>query len=198
MKYRLMVGALLPILLASMVAATWHLFWARPDRTDRYLIEPLESRYQRAFISPDGFTGLIALSGDDRRFAEAGRLARLYPRLKVLLSERTDLVGALAKLGGGIDPSRVILETKSTNTYENAIYCASLVRPTSQERWLLVTGALHMPRAVASFQKAGFQVEPWPVYGTTSEASMVSSAIHEWIGLIAYRLLGRTKQLFPM
>ena len=131
MKYRLMVGALLPILLTSMVAATWHLFWARPDRTDRYLIEPLESRYQRAFISPDGFTGLIALSGDDRRFAEAGRLARLYPRLKVLLSERTDLVGALAKLGGGIDPSRVILETKSTNTYENAIYCASLVRPTS-------------------------------------------------------------------
>lgn len=181
-----------------MVAATWHLFWARPDRTDRYLIEPLESRYQRAFISPDGFTGLIALSGDDRRFAEAGRLARLYPRLKVLLSERTDLVGALAKLGGGIDPSRVILETKSTNTYEDAIYCASLVRPTSHERWLLVTGALHMPRAVASFQKAGFQVEPWPVYGTTSEASMVSSAIHEWIGLIAYRLLGRTKQLFPM
>ena len=198
MKYRLMVGALLPILLASMVAATWHLFWARPDRTDRYLIEPLESRYQRAFISPDGFTGLIALSGDDRRFAEAGRLARLYPRLKVLLSERTDLVGALAKLGGGIDPSRVILETKSTNTYENAIYCASLVRPTSPERWLLVTGALHMPRAVASFQKAGFQVEPWPVYGTASEASMVSSAIHEWIGLIAYRLFGRTKQLFPM
>ena len=198
MKYRLMVGALLPILLASMVAATWHLFWARPDRTDRYLIEPLESRYQRAFISPDGFTGLIALSGDDRRFAEAGRLARLYPRLKVLLSERTDLVGALAKLGGGIDPSRVILETKSTNTYENAIYCASLVRPTSPEHWLLVTSALHMPRAVASFQKAGFQVEPWPVYGTASEASMVSSAIHEWIGLIAYRLFGRTKQLFPM
>ena len=198
MKYRLMVGALLPILLASMVAATWHLFWVRPDRTDRYLIEPLESRYQRAFISPDGFTGLIALSGDDRRFAEAGRLARLYPRLKVLLSERTDLVGALAKLGGGIDPSRVILETKSTNTYENAIYCASLVRPTSQEHWLLVTGALHMPRAVASFEKAGFHVEPWPLYGTPSEASMVSSAIHEWIGLIAYRLLGRTKQLFPM
>ena len=198
MKYRLMVGALLPILLASIVAATWHLFWERPDRTDRYLIEPLESRYQRASISPDGFTGLIALSGDDRRFSEAGRLARLYPKLKVLLSEQTDLVGALAKLGGGIDPSRVILETKSTNTYENAIYCASLVHPTSRDRWLLVTGALHMPRAVASFEKAGFHVEPWPVYGATSEASMVSSAIHEWIGLIAYRLLGRTKQLFPM
>ena len=198
MKYRLMLGALLPIVLASIVAATWHLFWERPDRTDRYLIEPLESRYQRASISPEGFTGLIALSGDDRRFSEAGRLARLYPKLKVLLSEQTDLVGALAKLGGGIDSSRVILETKSTNTYENAIYCASLVHPTPWDRWLLVTGALHMSRAVASFEKAGFHVEPWPVYGATSEASMVAAAVHEWIDLIAYRLLGRTKQLFPM
>lgn len=194
-----MVGALLPMLMASIVAIAWHFFWSRPDGADRYLIEPLENRYQRAsIITLEGFTGIIALSGDDKRFAEAGRVARLYPKLKVLLSEQTDLVGALAKLGGGIDPSRVILETKSTNTYENAIYCASLVRPTQQERWLLVTGALHMPRAVASFQKAGFRVEPWPVYGATSEASMVSSAIHEWIGLVAYRLLGRTGQLFPM
>lgn len=194
-----MVGALLPMLMASIVAIAWHFFWSRPDGADRYLIEPLENRYQRAsIITLEGFTGIIALSGDDKRFAEAGRVARLYPKLKVLLSEQTDLVGALAKLGGGIDPSRVILETKSTNTYENAIYCASLVRPTRQERWLLVTGALHMPRAVASFQKAGFRVEPWPVYGATSEASMVSSAIHEWIGLVAYRLLGRTGQLFPM
>jgi uncharacterized SAM-binding protein YcdF (DUF218 family) len=110
----------------------------------------------------------------------------------VLLSEQTDVEGALAKLGGGIDRSRVILETKSRNTYENATYCAALVQPTPQQRWLLVTGALHMPRAVASFHKAGFRIEPWPVYGGTSEVSMVASAIHEWIGLIAYRLLGRT------
>jgi uncharacterized SAM-binding protein YcdF (DUF218 family) len=64
--------------------------------------------------------------------------------------------------------------------------------PTYITRWLLVTGALHMPRAVASFEKAGFRIEPWPVNGATSEASMVSSAVHEWIGLIAYRLLDRT------
>jgi uncharacterized SAM-binding protein YcdF (DUF218 family) len=187
------------MLMASMAAATWHFVWSRPDRADRYLIEPLESRYQRASIfTLEGFTGVIALSGDEMRFAEAGRVARLYPKLKVLLSEQTDVEGALAKRGGGIDPSRVILETKSTNTYENAIYCAAIVRPRPQERWLLVTGALHMPRAVASFQKAGFHIEPWPVYGATSQASMVSSAIHEWVGPIAYRLLGRTRQLFPM
>jgi uncharacterized SAM-binding protein YcdF (DUF218 family) len=165
----------------------------------RLLIEPLEGRYQRAsIISHEAFTGIIALSGDDRRFAEAGRLARLNPKLKVLLSEQTDIQGALAKLGGGIDPSRIILETKSKNTYENAIFSASLVAPQRHERWLLVTGALHMPRAVVSFQKAGFHVEPWPVYDAVSEASMVSPAMHEWLGLVASRLLGRTAQLFPM
>ena len=69
----------------------------------------MESRYQRApIVLLETLTGIIALSGDDRRFAEAGRLARLYPKLKVLLSEKTDVEGALAKLGGGIDPSRLI------------------------------------------------------------------------------------------
>jgi uncharacterized SAM-binding protein YcdF (DUF218 family) len=115
----------------------------------------------------------------------------------VLLSEQTDAKGALAKLGGGIDLSRIILETKSKNTYENATFCASLVAPKSHERWLLVTSALHMPRAVASFKNAGFDVDPWQVYDALSEASMVSPAIHEWLGLLAYRLLGRTGQLLP-
>jgi uncharacterized SAM-binding protein YcdF (DUF218 family) len=193
MRYRLIVGALLPVLMVSIAAAAWALVCSRPDRADPYLIEPLESRYQRApIVLLVTLTGIIALSGDDRRFAEAGRLARLYPKLKVLLSEKTDVEGALAKLGEGIDPSRLILETKSSNTYENATRCAALIQPTSQQRWLLVTGALHMPRAVASFEKAGFRIEPWPVNGATSEASMVSSAVHEWIGLIAYRLLDRT------
>ena len=115
------------ILTALFFVAAWHLFWARPDWSERFLIEALENRYQRPPISAlDLFTGVIALSGDDKRFAEAGRLARLYPRLKILLSENTDIEGALTKLGDGIDPSRLILETKSTSTYENAIFGAAL------------------------------------------------------------------------
>ena len=50
-----------------------------------------------------------------------------------------------------------------------------------------------MPRALASFRKAGFHVEPWPIHDdAASELSMAASAMHEWIGLIAYRVLGRT------
>jgi uncharacterized SAM-binding protein YcdF (DUF218 family) len=194
MRRALLLGALITTLMALLFAATWHLFWTRPDWADRFLVEPLESRYQRASISSlDSFTGVIALSGDDKRFAEAGRLARLYPRLKILLSEDTDITGALTKLGGGLDPSRVILETKSTSTYENAIFCAALVKPQAQDRWLLVTDAVHMPRAIASFQAAGFHVEAWPMHDSAaSELSLAASAVHEWVGLVAYRLLGRT------
>ena len=143
--------------------------------------------------------GVIALSGDDRRFAEAGRLARLYPKLKILLSTHTDIAGALSKLGGGLDPSRVILEGESTNTYENAVFGATLVKPQPQDRWLLVTGALHMPRAMGCFQSAGFHVEPWPIDDDdVSERAVVASAKHEWVGLVVDRLLGRTAQLLPM
>ena len=111
----MLLAALISTLTVSIVAATRHLLYTRPYWADRLLVAPLESRYQRPSTSSlDSFTGVIALSGDDKRFAEAGRLARLYPRLKLLLSEQTDITGALTKLGGGIDPSRVILETNST------------------------------------------------------------------------------------
>ena len=119
-----------------------------------------------------------------------GDLARPLPKAQDPPQRaNTDIDGSLTKLGGGIDPSRLILETKSTSTYENAIFGAALVKPQAQDRWLLVTGALHMPRAMASFRKAGFHVEPWPIHDdAASELSLAASAMHEWIGLIAYRV----------
>src|SRR6266478_6390205 len=35
--------------------------------------------------------------------------------------------------------------------------------PSLVRRWLLVTSAYHMPRAIGVFRKAGFPVEPYPV-----------------------------------
>jgi uncharacterized SAM-binding protein YcdF (DUF218 family) len=199
---RSLLHASFDALIAALIFAAFFCLFlsARSDWVDRLLVRPLEGRYQRAATtSLDTMTGVIAISGDDRRFAEAGRLARLYPNLRILISESTDIAGALLKLGGGIEPSRVILETKSRNTYENAIFGSSIVAPKPEDRWLLVTGALHMPRAVASFEKAGFHVEPWPLHdGAAAGVAMLSPALHEWLGLLAYRLLGRTSQLFPM
>jgi uncharacterized SAM-binding protein YcdF (DUF218 family) len=62
----------------------------------------------------------------------------------------------------------------------------------------LVTGASHMPRAIGSFRKAGFVVEPWPVYDlTVSGRPTMDVARHEWLGLFAYWAVGRTSALLP-
>ena len=77
-----------------------------------------------------------------------------------MISDQRDLSEVLAELDRDLDRSRIVLESRSKNTYENAVYCAELVKPKPNEHWLLVTGALHMPRAVCSFRMAGFEVEP--------------------------------------
>lgn len=194
------VGSL--ALTTAVLAALYSLFprTSPAGVVDGFLIEPLQTRFHRtAITSPESLTGIIALSGDINRFSEAGRLARLYPNLKVVLSGNTkDIPGVVARLGGGIESWRIVLETRSNNTYENAVYCAALIQPKPTERWLLVTGALHMTRAIGAFRKAGFDVEPWPVYSTTAPGALSGdAAMHEWIGLIFYWVLGRTSTLLP-
>jgi uncharacterized SAM-binding protein YcdF (DUF218 family) len=111
----------------------------------------------------------------------------------------------------GIDRSRLIIERNSRNTLENAEFSKAIANPKRGERWLLVTSAFHMPRAVGLFRKAGFPVEPYPVDWRTGDKSDLASfamaatdgllktdiAVREWIGLIAYRLNGKTEDLLP-
>jgi uncharacterized SAM-binding protein YcdF (DUF218 family) len=104
------------------------------------------------------------------------------------------------------------LESRSRNTDENARFTRELVSPESNERWLLVTSAAHVPRAVGSFRRAGFEVIPYPTdYRTEGKVSdfwefrtepleginMLDAATHEWLGLIAYWLAGKSDALLP-
>ena len=84
-------------------------------------------------------------------------------------------------------------------------------QPKPGERWLLVTSAWHMPRSMGVFRKAGFDVEPWPVDYRTADAwdllrlfdapadglKRLDTAVREWIGLVSYRVTGRSDALFP-
>ncbi len=102
-------------------------------------------------------------------------------------------------------------EDKSRNTWENAIFTRDLVNPKPGDTWLLVTSAWHMPRAMGIFRKAGFKVTAYPVdyltYGNSrdlhpprlalDEMERLENALHEWIGLVAYRLTDKTDALFP-
>ena len=111
----------------------------------------------------------------------------------------------------GIPKSRLTIERQSRNTLENAEFSKALVSPKPGERWLLVTSAYHMPRSVGLFRKAGFPVEPYPIdwrIGARDDLfnfmnvavdgmSRTDIAVREWLGLIVYRLSGKTDALFP-
>src|SRR5262249_43431612 len=159
-------------------------------------------------------------------------LSRDYPKARLTFSGFTaTALTRFARLGG--HPERVYVESRPQTTFEDALYSAALLKPKPGERWLLVTLAVHMPRAVGCFRLAGFEVEPYPVairtasFVVTGTAALpvddsrhvgaaarpaerralpdigsaafiqLDAAAKEWIGLVAYRLMGRTDALFP-
>ncbi len=111
----------------------------------------------------------------------------------------------------GIDAERLNMVSQSRTTAEDAHYSAALLKPRPHESWLLISAAMHMPRAVGCFRAAGFQVQPYPLefvtrgrsgpfalFATGSSALIqLDRAAKEWIGLIAYRVMGKTDALFP-
>jgi uncharacterized SAM-binding protein YcdF (DUF218 family) len=163
------------------------------------MISPLERRLRRS-ESTDwrNVEGLIVLTGGVWRLLEAADLARRYSHLKVVVSGTKEMPQLLAHVNDGCDSCRVTLEARAHNTYENALYSAKLMRSRATGLWLVVTSAYHMPRAIGCFRKTGFRVEPWPVYDLAHYADgFLKLAAREWTALIGYRILGRTRTLFP-
>ena len=107
----------------------------------------------------------------------------------------------------GLDPERVQFESDSKNTAEGASKAYQLIQPKPDQNWILVTSAFHMPRSVGLFRKAGWHVIPYPVdFNTTKNSNLkfdlreigrFSQGIREWIGILAYRAMGKTAVLFP-
>jgi DUF218 domain len=86
---------------------------------------------------------------------------------------------------------RITLEDYSRNTVENAVYSKAIV-PKPGERWLLVTSAYHMPRAIAVFRKAGFPVEP-----VQSIGAHVENALHPFAAVPHRAQLGAVSSGSP-
>jgi uncharacterized SAM-binding protein YcdF (DUF218 family) len=159
------------------------------------------------------------------RIVEAAILARRFPEAKIafsggdagiLYTSDSEAQGAQALLTAiGVAQDRLILEANARDTYENAAFLKEQLAKQGElgagKRWVLITSAYHMPRAMGAFRKAGFDVEPWPVdYRTRGEADLarpfdkvseglrrVDVASREWVGLLAYWLRGRSDALFP-
>jgi uncharacterized SAM-binding protein YcdF (DUF218 family) len=163
--------------------------------------------------------GQVALNDAGERLVEALMLARRYPDAPVLLSggdasllprDEPSEAAVMRDLlvEQGIDPARIRLEERSRNTAENAMFSRELAQPRPDQVWLLVTSATHMPRAVGCFRHVGWPVVPYPVDFRTEASprpsfllsehlALVDVVAREWVGLLAYRILGHTDALLP-
>jgi uncharacterized SAM-binding protein YcdF (DUF218 family) len=174
-------------------------------------------------ISPDvsEARGTVALGEGAERLIAAAELARRYPNAriiytggssKLLFPEGVEAAYAVRQLEAlGVARERIIAEEQARNTIENAVFSRLIARPKPGERWLLITSAHHMPRAMGAFRAAGFPVQAYPVdwrtagpidltrpFGSLAEGlARTDTAMHEWVGLLAYWLAGKTTTLFP-
>lgn len=63
----------------------------------------------------------------------------------------------------GVNASDIILEGKSRNTYENAIFCKKILDSLQlKSPHVLITSAVHMPRSIRLYQRAGMLIQPYP------------------------------------
>jgi uncharacterized SAM-binding protein YcdF (DUF218 family) len=163
----------------------------------------------------------VALNESAERLTVAAELALRYSHARIVFSGGSGALifgeGTEAEFAArvfesfGIPRGRVMLEDRSRNTLENAILSKDLARPQPGERWLLVTSAYHMPRAIGIFRRAGFDVEPYPVdwrtggngdalrpFPTVGDGlKRTDTAVREWVGLLVYWLMGMSSALFP-
>lgn len=142
--------------------------------------------------------------------AEALYLAGRAPRILISGGAREGKVSEaqiIARLlrQRGIPDTALLLENDSRNTYENARFTDITMRGQKLKTALLVTSALHMPRALASLQKRGIQATPasgapqivlpthnppdlWVPHLRSLEASR--TIIKEYLGLFGYWIRG--------
>ena len=108
----------------------------------------------------------------------------------------------------GVEKRGITFELTSRNTWENAVNTLEVAVPQPGSRWVLVTSASHMPRAMGAFEAAGWDgIIPYPTdYQTTAEGNglfdlltgfeAVRTALHEYVGSFVYWLTGRSSRSF--
>ena len=126
-----------------------------------------------------------------------------------LQPESKDMKELLEMLG--VPADAIITEVRSGSTHEHGTNLRALLEERNFRRVLLVTSAMHMPRAVGVFRKDCIGIEfipaptdfritdpipaPWyqelkAVVPTPSNLLLFSEAMHEYVGIVFYKLRG--------
>ena len=202
-----------------------------------WMFYPLERQFETNPKLPEKIDGVIILGGSvyaqtskawqqletneyGERLSEGIKLALKFPDARLVftggnagLDRDAPTEAEFVKqhlMSFGIASERILIEAEARNTAENASLTKRLVKPLTDENWILVTTAFHMPRSIGVFCKQGWSVIPYPVdhqtvpekaytpsFSLVDHASDLVKATHEWLGLLAYYKSGKTDELIP-
>ena len=115
-------------------------------------------------------------------------------------------IAAQFLITAGVRANDIILESKSRNTHENALFSAPILRQRFHtNRCVVVTSAWHMRRAIACFQKEGIIVTPFPSSFLSGSRSFAPGEwllpheeaffnayylVRELVGYVTYKVVG--------
>jgi len=167
-----------------------------------------------SIVGPDSPRIDIELTGSSDRILHAARLYRAGKAPIVIatggaMDSQSEAYAMKAQLTEwGVPKKNVIIETESLNTYRNAVNSKPLLDKRRVKRVLLVTSAIHMPRALATFRTLGINAIPSPTdylevdrkkyeikdfLPDIDGLGKTSLAVKEYLGLLAYRWRGWIK-----
>ena len=165
------------------------------------------------------YAGKVAQVNDaGDRLITAMQLVRQHPEAVVLYTggkvALTPVAQGTFQLGPdilrqlGLSEDRMIVEGRSRTTAENATLSRAMA-PDTEGPWILVTSAFHMPRALGTFCAAGWRnLVPYPTdyrggkirdqigWNLAENLTDLNIGVKEWVGLLAYRITGRTVAFF--
>jgi uncharacterized SAM-binding protein YcdF (DUF218 family) len=143
------------------------------------------------------------------RVVEGARLWHAMPQTKLVLSgkgwETIPEAEAMARMAEslGVPRAQMILESESSNTAQHPTHLAGLLM---KDSFVLVTSAIHMPRAMESFRRAGLAPLPAPVghlltgdyqvwnskppYPRGDNLAAMDVLYYEWVGMLWNKLRG--------
>lgn len=100
----------------------------------------------------------------------------------------------------GVPGDRIIFETRSRTTYQNARFTANLLLPAGYGRFVVVTSVTHAPRAWLAARRCGLNpllavelagsrstLTPVPTWGALEHLHRM---LNEYVGIAGYKVLG--------
>lgn len=197
----------MPYLLLAGLEQTYPVYHLAPQDTARvrWIVVLGGGASNDPALPPNGQLSHMSLA----RLAEGIRLLQLHPHARLLLSGGSVLGSATeavvmqqtARLLG-VDSTRIVLETRSRDTDDQAVNIRAL---TGADTLVLVTSAFHLPRAMGLFRKQGLHPLPAPTdhlirqhtrdpreyYPGVDHLRRSTLVAHEYLGIAWARVNGK-------